>query len=94
MKKRWWLCVETYQASGRPSRFWTESGEQSPDAPVLYDGQEFTPYPFNGMGGRVVDAYGSKAEAMAAADELILVDEQGFVQWRPSRRTCPNCHKW
>ncbi len=70
---RYWLCVEQYRASGRISRAWLVESDISPDAelPCLPDcmiysqrgsgscgaGGGCIPYPFNRMGGSVVQGF-------------------------------------
>ena len=74
-----WLCAEFYRGTGRLSRTWIVEANESPDTPEPCEGPDcycqgnsnaHIPYPFNGMGGRVMSAHDTWDEADLASLEL------------------------
>jgi hypothetical protein len=58
---QWWVC--TLSEGEVLIRIWYEYSKRSPDKP---NSRGYTPYPFNGKGGKVVAGpFPSKDEAMA-----------------------------
>lgn len=82
MTKVFWACGEAYSGSGRPSRTWVEATESVGDRPDTADEEGDRPYPFNGMGGFVLDGpFHTEAEAESYCSDSVEATETGFDHW-------------
>lgn len=75
-----WACAESYRGSGRPSRLWVQ--ETTGERPDAEDENGNVAYPFNGMGGEVIDGpFPTEYAAELELSRRIWMDDDGMLQW-------------